>query len=422
MTEDGNIPDNQGFIRDHDPDGNHTPPRPQELVRWADVAQYHSDPLPAENHAPGGGTRPTVQLLNATPDPLGSLAALCGIYEGRVTRSLREVSDDQRREALAAMQATTLDGPLEVIQFHFLIEGVTRAFTHQAVRNRFSFFAQESMRFAVVDGENWVDRSAYPPSLSAAPVSSRELQIRFEHAETPEGIHPMEWESDGKYATMTAEEHSYAMQRDAWDDAIIVAQSSYQRLIEAGIPAEEARGLMPHAITTRYHWVVSLRTLLGEAGKRLCTQAQFEWRLVMAGIVKAIREYPSQTVPCPDNDDCMWPGRHNSHFLHEGCGAPWQFKAMADLLRPICYQEGKCGFMAKFDRGCKIRGRVEENAAIGRPSSEWDRPHYAGDHNPFECPDPDCTHPLNPEILPIRMAEWLADPAAARVRPGAGNG
>lgn len=355
-------------------------------VRWADRAQYHSAALPEGNRAPGGGARPTVTLLNATPDPLGSLAALCGIYEGKVVRALADVTDDDRRAAWEAMRATILNGPLEAVQLHFLVEGVTRSFTHQAVRNRFSFFAQESMRFAVVDDEPWTDRQAYPPSLAAKPVPAHLMQPT-----EAAGVLGRDFVDNPDYGP---EEHAYALQRDAWDEAIIQARNSYIALINAGVPAEEARGLMPHSMTTRYHWVVSIRTLLGEAGKRLCTQAQFEWRVVMAEVVKAVRMHGRIRTP----------------------QEVWQFELMADALAPICYQEGKCGFMAKFDRGCTIRERVNANAAIGRSSSEWHKAHFEGDHDPATCPQPpgNCTYPTQAQILPILPHEWLADPAAAR--------
>jgi len=201
------------------------------------------------------------------------------------------------------------------------------------------------------------------------------------------------------------EEQAYAKMRDAWDDAIITAQQSYNRLIDAGVPAEDARGLMPHSMTTRYHWSVSLRTLLGEAGKRLCTQAQFEWRMVMSEVVKALREYGADSGSAYQLPGVAIPGvRH----------AGWQFKAIADALQPICYQEGHCGFMAKFDRGCKIRPRVERFAANNVRSESWDStgqydvtagPSYGGGI----ADGPDYT-----PLTPIHPKEWLTDPGAAR--------
>ena len=402
------IPDSMTFERDPQT-GEARVTDPRAVVRWADRAQYHSDPLPSDNRAPGGGSRPTVKLLNATPDPLGSLAALCGIYEGRVTRSLRDVTDDERRASWKAMQETVLNGPLEAIQFQFLIEGVTRAFTHQAVRNRFSFFAQESLRFAVVDDEPWTERQAYPPSLAANPVPVQELLDREERGDVRNGVL-------GQYKYLSPEEKDYALKRDAWDDAIITVEAAYKRLVEAGVPAEEARGLMPHSMTTRYHWVVSMRTLLGEAGKRLCTQAQFEWRVVMAEVVKALRAYADHLSRDVGQKHPSENLSFSQYRWKSGHPDWWQFQLFAEALQPICYQEGKCGFMAKFDRGCTIRPRVERFAANNIPSSAWD---VADLDDRAAGPDPHHTpgQPVVPKLLPIYPREWLADPAAAREMP-----
>lgn len=288
-----------------------------------------------------GRITPVVTVLNATPDPLGTLAAVCGMYEGRVARSLSEVDDDARRQAFADMMATELQGPLEVVQFTFLVEGVSRAFTHQMVRERGAFFAQESMRFAVVDGEDWTERSALPPSIREG---SQEYRM--------------------------------------WDHAITEAWEGYENLVANGIPAEDARSVMPHAMTTRLYWTTDLRGLLHVAGLRLCTQAQFEWRSVMAAVVKALRGYESR------------PGEDFSDH--------WQFGFIAEQLRPICYQRGRCGFMAKFDRGCTIRERVELNARAGRSPQQWDQ---KGDTVVDGIPT---------TIEPINTFEWAADHTAAR--------
>lgn len=332
----------------------------KEVQRWADAAMFRSEPMPE------GLTGPRVTLLNATPDPLGSLAALTAIYSGRVVRDLAELTDEERRKSFEDMTKTELSGPLEAPQFHFLIEGVTRAWTHQAVRQRGAFFAQESMRFAVPE-EKWAGsgRIAYPPTLSG---------------------------TEGGQA-LGAEDSTEEYMRNVWDQAVGHVEEAYKHLVNAGMPAEDARGLMPHAITTRLHWVVDLRGLIHVAGLRLCTQAQFEWRAVLAEVVKAVRAY------CADSK--------YSRSDH------WQYQFIADALRPVCYQQGKCGFMASMDRGCTIRDRVEANHTVGRPSSEWDKDY-----------DPEGAYTDGPPregqiggpdyIRRIDLREWLADPTAAR--------
>jgi thymidylate synthase ThyX len=211
-----------------------------------------------------------------------------------------------------------------------MIEGVTRAFTHQMVRQRTAVFAQESMRFAVKDE----DRSPTRPARLGAGWGDVDLGGR--------------------------------RRVKVWE--------AYQDLIAAGIPAEEARGLLPHDTLTRLHYKTNLRNLADHLGNRLCTQAQFEWRLVAAEIRRAIREYnPFQDLLAhiesgPDNPSL---------------DTAWQFEHIADdnLFQPVCFALGKCPFQASFDRGCTIRDRVD--------AGEFDK---------------------------IQTAEWLADPTAGWVR------
>lgn len=320
----------------------------QEIQRWADAHQYASEPMPTEARQ---GI--TVTLLNATPDPLGQVAALCGIYSGRVVRDYSELTDSDRRQAFADMKATVLNGPLASPHFHFLVEGVGRDFTHQAVRDNYSFIAQESLRFAVK--EDWAHEVPLPPSLQGMPDDHPHVRM--------------------------------------WRKALNGAEDAYAALVNAGMPAEDARKLLPHAVTTRYHWCPSLKTLLTEAGKRTCTQAQFEWRQFFGQVAKALREYGDGRVQQVSTRS----------WTHIGDG--WQYHAIADSLRPNCFQTGSCGFMAKFDRGCTIRDRVEANALVGRPSSEWHHEDTVyGDH----------LRPEGVRLLPIQPWEWAGDPTAAR--------
>lgn len=313
-----------------------------KIVKVSDIAQYQRPPMP---DAARKGI--TVTLIDAPVDPLGTMAVIGGIYKGIVARSKSEVTDEQRRSMLADMQATVLNGPLESITFTFLIEGVSRAITHQMVRNRFSFFAQESLRFAVA--EDWAQEVPLPPSLAAR-------------------------RDDDPLVSL-------------WRRGMNAAEDGYAALVAAGMPAEEARGLLPHAITTRLYWTVSLRTLIMEAGKRTCTQAQFDWRILFGGIAKALRARATE-------GENVW--QQDGSLAFEPFLDNWQYTAFAELLRPVCYQEGKCGFMAKFDRGCTIRERVNAFDKLDIPSTVWHSKEAWADGA------------INP-------AEWAADPAAARV-------
>jgi flavin-dependent thymidylate synthase len=341
-----------------------------EIVRYADKAMFDAEPM--ERDA-SGRVAPKVYLLNMTPDPLGAIAAACFMYEGRVIRDLSEITDEERLDKFQQVQKTHLQAPFEFVDFHFMIEGVTRSFTHQMVRQRTAVYAQESLRFAVKDGID--EEVALPPSLAGAD------------------------DDDPR--------------RVLWQQAVNRIDDIYSALIDNGMPAEDARGLLPHNITTRLHYKTNLRGLLEHGGNRLCTQAQFEWRLVWMQIVQAIREYDGAGVMVPD---IGFGGE-----VHDVLDARWQQDTLANLFRPICYLTGKCEFKASFDRACSIRNRVDANHEAGRGSESWGTEYDVVEGNPIVVgvgPQSVVRDEQNKPVFigAISPAEWLLDPAAARVR------
>lgn len=288
----------------------------QEIQKWADPAMFTAEPMARDRL---NRLTPKVTLLWATPDPMGAIAAACRMYEGKPTYKLSDLTNDDRKRAWEQANKTHLKAPLEFVKFHFFIEGVTRAFTHQMVRQRTAVYAQESLRFAVK--ENLVQEINLPPSIQ-------------------EG----------------------SMEADVWESAVESIQEGYDYLIARGIPAEDARGLLPHAVTTRLNYCTDLRALADHAGNRLCTQAQFEWRIVFSQIVQAIRQY--------QEGHYRRAGKTNV-FVEER--PDWQFKMIAnsEIFRPVCYKLGHCPFTAEFDRSCTIRGRVQAGRFDQIDDAEW---------------------------------------------------
>lgn len=292
-----------------------------DVEAWADEAMFSAEPIEQAG--------PKVYIINATADPLGSIAAANAIYEGKVLRSRSRVTDEMRRYAWDQVGKTHLKAPLEFIDIHFLIEGVTRAFTHQMVRQRTAVYAQESMRFAVK--ADMVEEIDLPPSIRAG-----------------------------------------SLEAGVWEQAVEAVQQAYSYLVANGVPAEDARGLAPHAVRTRLHYKTNLKNLIDQAGNRLCTQSQFEWRWVWARILEAMRWYPDVAVGPV--------GSRESEFPYAW---QWQLIAESEEFRPVCYAQGSCPWGGDIDRPCKIRDRVEE----GR----WNE---------------------------IDVREWLLDPNAARPEKG----
>lgn len=307
-----------------------------DLEKWADPAMFAAEPIQGAG-SDETGVLPKVHLLHMNDDPLGSIAAMCRMYEGKPTYSLSDISNDERAHYFRQVQKTHLQAPLEAVKFHFYLEGVDRAFTHQHVRQRTAVYAQESMRFAVKG--DLVHESTIPPHVAG----------------------------DDKLT-------------EIWDSTLNRIQDAYDKLIAAGVPAEDARGLMPHCVATRIHYVTDLRALSDHAGNRLCTQAQFHWRLVFSQIVQSIRHYalsPDTNVPS---------------------GNDWQFIELASspLFRPKCFQLGHCPFQASFDRHCSIRDKVDALRADGFEPEEWEA---------------NTKHPEERNL--IHPEEWLMNPDAA---------
>jgi flavin-dependent thymidylate synthase len=244
-----------------------------------------------------------VHLLSMTEDPLGAIAAACRMYEGKPTYKLSEISAEERMHYAEQVQQTHLKAPLEFVKFHFFIEGVPRDFTHQMVRQRTAVFAQESMRFAVKD--NMAEEAYMPPSI--------------EHLDMEDPL------------------------RQSWFDHMHDVERFYNFMIANGIPAEDARAILPHNTTTRLHYATDLRNLSDHAGNRLCTQAQFIWRDVFNKILLAIRNYSIEGAKL----------------------------ASLPLFKPVCYQVGKCPFKADFDRGCTIRDRADAGKFDEILDEEW---------------------------------------------------
>lgn len=407
------------------------------MANFADESMFVAEP--AE------GLSPRVTLLDAPSDPLGKLAQIAQMYQGKARRSLAEISDSDRQYYIKDMEKNVLGMPSEAIQFHFLIENVTRSFTHQLVRTRQASYAQESLRFAVKEDFP----VGLPPSLSGTRHELKEIRndIRSRFPEWMDMPMRVLWEVPNGLERQEAASREWQFRsarvskenawRGVWDSAISHLEQAYKELIDKGMPAEDARGLLPHAILTKVNMVINLRSLMQMAGQRLCTQAQFEHRQVWAGILQALREYGKEchyrtndpfrdggVTPMTEwKDTDPWAyaltetGDSNGHSSYERSSI-WQFETLIARFQPVCYQTGRCQFRSDFDRYCNIRDRVEANAAINRPSSEWHNDYFTMPIQEIRSMDEVVmTRPMEPKIdIPaIHPAEWL-DPRAA-IRP-----
>ncbi len=133
---------------------------------------------------------------------------------------------------------------IEHIQLSFAISNVSRACTHQLVRHRHVSFSQKSQRYVKEKGEfDYI----IPNSIQNNP----KLKEKFEN-----------------YIKETS--------------------NLYQEFINEGIPAEDARSILPNAAASSLVASLNLRELIHIANLRLCTRAQLEIRLMVKEMCKEV--------------------------------------------------------------------------------------------------------------------------------------
>jgi thymidylate synthase (FAD) len=133
--------------------------------------------------------------------------------------------------------------PLEQVWFEFLIAGVSRSFSHQFVRHRTGIsFEQQSQRYVTFK------RASFPYTV-------------------PETI-------------------ERAGMREQVEVLFAQIGEVYEALVSAGVPAEDARFVLPNATSTNFKVTVNFAELLHICDLRLCTRAQWEFRKV-ASLMRA---------------------------------------------------------------------------------------------------------------------------------------
>lgn len=143
--------------------------------------------------------------------------------------------------------ANTIPASHEFLHYNFLIEGVSRAFTHQLVRSRQFSYAQQTMRVLdVSDGPGWT--YSVGPSVSGP-----------------------------KDPNQTAASLRQALYKEIMQDI----SKAYKELLDAGASIEDARGVLPTNIQTNIMMSGNLRNFCDLIKKRSSSRTQGEYREVL---------------------------------------------------------------------------------------------------------------------------------------------
>ena len=207
-----------------------------------------------------------VNLIASTPNPVELLLFAKNTRLEMSPEGFEELFKMPESEKLAKLGYVfdTISSTWEFVDFIFLIQDVTRAFTHQLVRHRHESFAQQSQR--TVDMED------------------------FEYVATGDCQ-----ESDTYKACMNNIRMSYRIMID-----------------EEHIPPQDARGVLPTNICTNILMKINLRSLSNLMALRLCPKAQGEFQNVAREMRRlVIEKYPWTEkvlqVHCVQHLSCAFP-------------------------------------------------------------------------------------------------------------------
>ena len=184
-----------------------------------------------------------VELLYHTPDPeraVATAARLCYAPIG-ATELMESMPEERIRNVLKTIMKGGHFSTLEHASYTFAIDGVSRALTHQLVRHRLASFNQQSQRYVkFADGLETIK----PESIAANEEANR-----------------------------------------LFDEMIAKTVEAYQAFLDAGIPAEDARYILPNAAETKIVVTMNIRELLHFFSLRCCNRAQWEirdlaWRML----------------------------------------------------------------------------------------------------------------------------------------------
>ena len=174
-----------------------------------------------------------VVLISHTPDPERTIAAAARVSSSPVgaVELLEKLTPDRVDQLVDRLISSGHMSVFEHASFTFALEGISRVTSHQLVRHRLASYTQQSQRYVSLKDFNYIT----PATISGKP------------------------ELAGRYHEMVRAAHQL-----------------YLEMQDAGIPAEDARYVLPNAAETRLVMTMNARELIHACSLRLCLRAQWE--------------------------------------------------------------------------------------------------------------------------------------------------
>ena len=177
-----------------------------------------------------------VTLIDQTPNPMQKIADIASICYGKDKSSNPD-------KLLRTLYYNGHHSVFEHVYFTFKIEGISRACSHQLIRHRMASYTQRSQRYCDENNFTYVE----PLSISRYSTAGGHYQISIKDI-----------------------------------------KATYDILLKLGIPAEDARYILPNATTTDLYMTCNLSSLIHIANERLCMRAQWEIRELVGKMVDLV--------------------------------------------------------------------------------------------------------------------------------------
>lgn len=184
--------------------------------------------------------KPIVELISKPENMLRTIYTACRTcYSADSPINIYDKAEDEEKmlKLISRVISSGHYSTIEHIQISFAISNVSRACTHQLVRHRHMSFSQKSQRYVKEKGQ-------------------------FDYLTPP-----------------TIERNSEL--KEKYNNFMTKISEFYEELTEAGIPAEDARFILPNATSSSLVTSLNLREMIHLANIRLCTRAQDEIRLLV---------------------------------------------------------------------------------------------------------------------------------------------
>ncbi|RLD98552.1 MAG: FAD-dependent thymidylate synthase [Aquificota bacterium] len=207
-----------------------------------------------------------VELLAYTPHPEGvvyTAARLC--YSSKGIQELVREEGVPTKRLIEQIKASGHHSVLEHASFTFGIEGVSRVTTHQLVRHRIASYSQKSQRYVAEGAFEYI----LPPTVG----EKKEARELFERV-------------------------------------MDTCREAYNRLLDMGVPKEDARYLLPSGCETKIIVTMNARELLHFFSLRCCRRAQWEIRAMAKEMLRLCKKVapvifqdagpPCLRGPCPE--------------------------------------------------------------------------------------------------------------------------